>query len=976
MGVLQDYAHRAAQVGLLYLVDIDSVVAYFAVRDVVEAVYEVRDRRLACAGRADEGYLLAGLCPEADVVQHQLVLVVAEVHAVEHDAALQLGVGDAAVGLVRVLPGPGVGALGDLGDLAVGALLGVHELDVALVGLGLLVHEVEHTLRAGGGGDDEVDLHADLGDGLGEALVQADKGDDRADRDAREPVYAEHRADDGDERIAQPADVGVDGHEQVGVAVCLVGTVAQLVVDLVEVGLGGLLVAEDLDDLLAVEHLLDEAVNYAEVALLPDVVLAGELGEVRGDEQHDHCGDDGDDGQRRVEHDHAYERGDHGDDRVDYLRNALAEQLTQGVHVVGVDGHDVAVGVGVEILDGQPLHALEEVVTQPEHGALAHCDHDACVGPGGQNAYRQGYDQPDDGLAEGAEVGGAAVYHRRDVVVHQRLREGRADDRGDGGDEYAEYDQQEGPLVIFEHVADHAPEHGGGAGQGSVLVHSLSILLSGALVEVAAALDLGLVDLLVDGVGLEQVLMGVKGVYAAVVHDEDAVGVFNARDTLGDDYLGRAGDALGKGGAYLGVGGGVHGAGGVVEYEHLRALEQGAGDAQALLLAAGDVVAAALDAGVVAVGHAVDELVGAGRAAGLDALLLGGARVAPAQVVEDGAGEEGVLLQHDCDLIPQRLHVVVPDVYAAHAHGALVDVVEAADEVHEAALAGAGAADDAYRLAGLDVQVDVGEDGLAAAVLIGEADVVEVYAAVGDLGNGLGGVAQVGLLIEHLADTADAGHGHAYHDYDHGEHHEAHEQAHDIAEKTGEVAGGHVAGHYVVGAEPGDHDDAEVDGDHHRGVVEGEQALGLDEHLVERLGGLGELAALVVLTHEGLDHADGGDVLLHAGVQVVVLAEDLIEYLHRHDHYDAEYDGEEHHGYEEGEAQAGADDEAHGIAEYEHERGADGYADEHHERVLYIRDICGHPGDEAGNAELVDVGEREGLYVAVYRLAQVGGEAG
>ena len=77
--------------------------------------------------------------------------------------------------LCGVLPGPGVGALGDLGDLAVGALLGVHELDVALVALGLLVHEVEHTLRAGGGGDDEVDLHADLGDGLGEALVQADK---------------------------------------------------------------------------------------------------------------------------------------------------------------------------------------------------------------------------------------------------------------------------------------------------------------------------------------------------------------------------------------------------------------------------------------------------------------------------------------------------------------------------------------------------------------------------------------------------------------------------------------------------------------------------------------------------------------------------------------------------------------------------------------------------------------------------------
>ena len=42
---------------------------------------------------------------------------------------------------------------------------------------------------------------------------------------------------------------------------------------------------------------------------------------------------------------------------VDDLGNALAEQLPQGVHVVGVDGHDVAVGVGVKVLDGQRLHA-------------------------------------------------------------------------------------------------------------------------------------------------------------------------------------------------------------------------------------------------------------------------------------------------------------------------------------------------------------------------------------------------------------------------------------------------------------------------------------------------------------------------------------------------------------------------------------------------------------------------------------------
>ena len=83
-------------------------------------------------------------------------------------------------------------------------------------------------------------------------------------------------------------------------------------------------------------------------------------------------------------------------------------------------------------------------------------------------------------------------------------------------------------------------------------------LLSRGLVEVAAALDLGFVDLLIDGVGLQQVVVGVKGVDPAVVQHQDAVGPLHAGHPLGDDDFCGAGDLLGKGLPDLGVGGGVH----------------------------------------------------------------------------------------------------------------------------------------------------------------------------------------------------------------------------------------------------------------------------------------------------------------------------------------------------------------------------------------------------------------------------------
>ncbi len=86
---------------------------------------------------------------------------------------------------------------------------------------------------------------------------------------------------------------------------------------------------------------------------------------------------------------------------VDDLGNALAQKLAQGVHVVGVHGHDVAVGVGVKVLDGQGLHLVEQVVPQVAHGALADIDHDAVIAEGGDHARPHDAHQLLDVLAPG-----------------------------------------------------------------------------------------------------------------------------------------------------------------------------------------------------------------------------------------------------------------------------------------------------------------------------------------------------------------------------------------------------------------------------------------------------------------------------------------------------------------------------------------------------------------------------------------------
>src|SRR5699024_6151237 len=94
-------------------------------------------------------------------------------------------------------------------------------------------------LGTGSGGNHKVDLLADLGNGLGKAFVQAHEGNYRTQSHTRQAVDTQHRTHNGHHHIAQPADVVVDGHQQVGVPVGLVSALTQGLVDPGKIRLGG-----------------------------------------------------------------------------------------------------------------------------------------------------------------------------------------------------------------------------------------------------------------------------------------------------------------------------------------------------------------------------------------------------------------------------------------------------------------------------------------------------------------------------------------------------------------------------------------------------------------------------------------------------------------------------------------------------------------------------------------------------------------
>ena len=81
------------------------------------------------------------------------------------------------------------------------------------------------------------------------------------------------------------AEVIVDGADDVCKLVCVIGVFKKLAVLFVKILFGFFLVAKDLDDLLAVYHFFNIAIDIAEGGLLANKKLSAARGNLSGDEK-------------------------------------------------------------------------------------------------------------------------------------------------------------------------------------------------------------------------------------------------------------------------------------------------------------------------------------------------------------------------------------------------------------------------------------------------------------------------------------------------------------------------------------------------------------------------------------------------------------------------------------------------------------------------------------------------------------------
>ena len=423
MGVLQHDPQRTTQIVFFDLVDIDAVITDLAVLNAVKPVDQIGDGGLARPGGTHESDLLSRLGVQHDIVENHLFVRVPEIHMVKHHIPFQFRVSHGIRILMVMLPGPETGALRGFLDLLKVIPPGIDQFHIALIHLRFLVHQPEDSFRAGQCHNNAVKLHGNLVDRHAERPVQGQERRQISQAQPGDPGEGQHAADHRTHHITQIPQLCVHGAHDVGKLIGPVSAVTQSVVQFVELLQTLLLVAENLNHLLARHGFLNAAVQLSQIPLLGQEKPAGQGTHLFGRQYHHRHHGQRHQGEGNIQHQHGNQGCHHTDGTVEQLGQALTDHLPHGVNIVGVDGHDISVGMGIKISDGKFLHLPEQIIPQIFHGALGHIDHEPGLGEGRQHPQPVKTGHPADGSRQRTEIRILCPQQRHDIVINQRAHE-------------------------------------------------------------------------------------------------------------------------------------------------------------------------------------------------------------------------------------------------------------------------------------------------------------------------------------------------------------------------------------------------------------------------------------------------------------------------------------------------------------------------------------------------------------------------
>ena len=413
-----------SQVILFDLGDIDSVIADLTFLNIVETVDQVGDGSFSCTCGAYEGKLLAGLCKETDILKDYFIRVIAEGYILEADISCKFCIGYGAVSGMRMLPCPHAGSFFAFCDISLSIFFRINKLYITFIFFRLLIDQVEDSFSTCKGHDNGIELLCHLHEGLGKALCELQVRGHDTQSDAAYSCYREKSSQNCCEYELQVTDISDDRTHHVGVFVGVGGAFKESFIQAVKFLFGFCFMVENLNNPLAVHALFHKSGHICQRYLLTDEIFTTVCPDLTGHCHHNEDNSHSQDGQQWTEHQHGDKGYDNGEQCHQSLRDCLADHLSQCICIIGVETHDGAVGILVEVTDRQSLHMLKHIVTDALQHALSDKYHHSAVNKGCDHPYCENAAQNCHCLVQLCIIG-VCLSDQRDNIIIQQIFQGQ-----------------------------------------------------------------------------------------------------------------------------------------------------------------------------------------------------------------------------------------------------------------------------------------------------------------------------------------------------------------------------------------------------------------------------------------------------------------------------------------------------------------------------------------------------------------------
>ena len=280
---------------------------------------------------------------------------------------------------MRMLPCPYSRTFSGFSKSAVRQLPCIYQLHITGIRLLLFIQQLKNPPCSCHGHDNTVHLLAELGNGLCEAFIQSQERNKSPQGQARIAVQCQDCAHNGTEYVADISQIGINRHHDIGNPVCQIRTVSKLPVYFPELLQALFFMAENLHHLLPFHHFLDVTVHTPQIRLLLYKILSRQSAEPACGKKHDPHHEQSDQSQGNIQENHTHQSHNHRNSRINYLRNALPHKLAQCIHIIGIYGHDIPMGMGIKIFNRQGFHMHKNPDTEISHRPLTDIHHNPVI---------------------------------------------------------------------------------------------------------------------------------------------------------------------------------------------------------------------------------------------------------------------------------------------------------------------------------------------------------------------------------------------------------------------------------------------------------------------------------------------------------------------------------------------------------------------------------------------------------------------